>query len=103
MLKKLLIAAVLMGVTLPAGWGRGADGPVAAGGPSGTTDVLTAAQMQADFDLMRHALEEARPGPSLSFLCSSLFSPKQSLARQTGADNALRRDRMMIGAVRVRR
>ena len=95
-MKKLLVAAVLMVVTLPAGWGRGADGPVAAGGFSGTTEMLTAAQMQADFDLMRHALEEANPGLSLPLLCSSLFSPKGSLAQQTGADNTPCRDRMMI-------
>lgn len=55
MVKTLLMAAVLMWVT-PAAFQFGG---CAFGG---TTDELTAVQMQSDFDLMRHALEEAHPG-----------------------------------------
>ncbi|HZL35360.1 MAG TPA: S41 family peptidase [Tepidisphaeraceae bacterium] len=63
MVKKLLMAAVLMWVT-PAVFQDGAVAAQceAARDLGGTTDGLTAAQMQSDFDLMRHALEEAHPG-----------------------------------------
>jgi hypothetical protein len=62
MIKKLVIAAILLAVTLPVFWRRVAGGQAAVGGSSDKTHELTAGQMQADFDLMRHALEEAHPG-----------------------------------------
>ena len=62
MAKKLLTAAVLMTSALAAFGGRGAVAATEAGGPSVASQELTMAQMQADFDLMRHALEEAHPG-----------------------------------------
>ena len=63
MMKKLLVAAVLMGLIPAAFQDRAAAGQRGVGGAFGsTTDELTAAQMQSDFDLMRQALEEAHPG-----------------------------------------
>ncbi|MBV8401772.1 MAG: hypothetical protein JOZ17_24070, partial [Acetobacteraceae bacterium] len=41
---------------------RADDLPADAGTTRGGVQGLTPAQMQADFDLMRHALEEAHPG-----------------------------------------
>src|SRR5207302_10934961 len=55
-------AAVLMSVTLAAWQDRADDVPADAGNTCGGVRWLTSAQMQTDFDLMRHALEEAHPG-----------------------------------------
>src|SRR3984893_15269883 len=61
-MKNRFTAAVLMSLTLAA-WQNRADGvPADAGTTCGGVQWLTSAQMQADFDLMRHALEEAHPG-----------------------------------------
>jgi len=55
-------AAVLMSVTLAAAQDRADATPADAGATCGPVQRLTSAQMRADFDLMRHALEEAHPG-----------------------------------------
>ena len=55
-------AAVLMSVTLAASQDRADNVSADAGSTCGGVQWLTSAQMQADFDLMRHALEEAHPG-----------------------------------------
>ena len=55
-------AAVLMSVTLVASQDRAANLPADAGRTCVGVQWLTSAQMQSDFDLMRHALEEAHPG-----------------------------------------
>lgn len=61
-MKKLFAAAVLVSAALAAfpsrSGARAAETEIA----SGTAQSLTPAQMQDDFDLMRHALEEAHPG-----------------------------------------
>jgi C-terminal processing protease CtpA/Prc len=63
MVKKLLMAAVLMWVTPGAFQYRAVSAQCEVGRAfGGTTEELTAAQMQSDFDLMRHAVEEAHPG-----------------------------------------
>jgi hypothetical protein len=51
-----------MSVTLAPSQDRADDVPADAGTTCGGVRRLTSAQMQADFDLMRHALEEAHPG-----------------------------------------
>jgi hypothetical protein len=55
-------AALLMSVTLAASQIRADDVPADVGTTRGGIQRLTSVQMQADFDLMRHALEEAHPG-----------------------------------------
>lgn len=61
-MRRRFMAAVLMSVTL-ATWQHRAKGmPPDAGSTGGGVRWLTSAQMRADFDLMRHALEEAHPG-----------------------------------------
>lgn len=59
-MRKFLLMAVLASLTIP----RLGVGLVHAKGgrASGVAQVMTPADMQADFDLMRHALEEAHPG-----------------------------------------
>jgi hypothetical protein len=51
-----------MSLSLATSQGRADDVPADAGTTWGGAQRLTSAQMQADFDLMRHALEEAHPG-----------------------------------------
>src|SRR5947209_5402733 len=70
-----LMALVLMSTTLNA-FRLGAAAVAA-----GTTTELTAAQLQADFDLMRHALEEAHPG-------LYRYSTKAQMDRQFDAERA---------------
>ena len=61
-MRRRFMAAVLMSVTL-ATWQHRAKGmPPDAGSTGDGGQWLTSAQMQTDFDLMRHALEEAHPG-----------------------------------------
>ena len=62
MVKKLWVAAILISAALAAFQDRAGAAPAEAGGASSATTELTPVQMQADFDLMRHALEEAHPG-----------------------------------------
>jgi len=61
-MKKLLVSAVLVVATFAVLQGRGAAAGAEDSSASGRPKELTTAQMQADFDLMRHALEEAHPG-----------------------------------------
>jgi len=61
-MKTRFMAAVLMSVTLAAWLDRAAGAPADAGSTASGAQTLTPAQMHADFDLMRRALEEAHPG-----------------------------------------
>lgn len=61
-MRSWILAAVLMSVTLAAWRDRADEVPTYAGSTFGGAQRLTSAQMQTDFDLMRHALEEAHPG-----------------------------------------
>jgi hypothetical protein len=61
-MRRRFMAAVLLSVTLAAWQDRAEGAPADAGSTCGGVQWLTSAQMQADFDLMRHALEEAHPG-----------------------------------------
>ena len=56
------MATVLISVALAAWQDRAEGAPADADSTGGGVQWLTSAQMQADFDLMRHALEEAHPG-----------------------------------------
>jgi hypothetical protein len=63
-MKRCLLTALVAALTLPLGAG-GPQAPavsVPAAGIAGSPGDLTSAQAQADFDLMRKALEEAHPG-----------------------------------------
>ena len=62
MINRLFAASVVVFAAVAAVANRAAAAPVDTGGVSSTAKELTVAQMQADFDLMRHALEEAHPG-----------------------------------------
>lgn len=62
MMKNLFVIAMLIAATLVAFQHQGATAEAHSGKASIATQELTALQMQADFDLMRHALEEAHPG-----------------------------------------
>jgi hypothetical protein len=62
MMKKLLVIAMLVSAALAAFQHRGVAAEGHPGNSSIATQELTTLQMQADFDLMRHALEEAHPG-----------------------------------------
>src|SRR6516165_8819183 len=57
-----LTVAVLISVTLTVWQVRADDAPANAGTIRGGARSLSSAQMQADFDVMRRALEEAHPG-----------------------------------------
>lgn len=62
MIRKLFNLAVLMSALLYALGYQATAGVAEARKASGFSALLTPSQMQADFDLMRHALEEAHPG-----------------------------------------
>lgn len=62
MIRKLFTAALFISAGFANPMYRAAAGTVEAGAAIHTVKDLTPAQMQADFDLMRHALEEAHPG-----------------------------------------
>jgi hypothetical protein len=61
-MKRRFVATVLMSVALAAWQDRAEGAPADADNTGGGVQLLTSAQMQGDFDLMRHALEEAHPG-----------------------------------------
>src|SRR5690349_12683950 len=85
-------AAVLMSVTLAALQNRADDVTAGAGTTGGSVQWLTSAQMQADFDLMRHALEEAHPGLyRLAQVVSQVLAQvvSQVLAQVVGPVNSL--------------
>lgn len=62
MIRKLFNLAVLMSAVLCACAHQPTAVAAEAGGTSSLSAELTVTQMQGDFDLMRHALEEAHPG-----------------------------------------
>src|SRR5579884_2155880 len=62
MMNKLFVAAVVVFAAVATVADRAAAAPVETDATSVTARELTVAHMQADFDLMRHALEEAHPG-----------------------------------------
>src|SRR5579859_2163518 len=59
---KLLKVAVVISAVVCVGSQRATAAAVESGGASNPVEELPPAQMRADFDLMRHALEEAHPG-----------------------------------------
>lgn len=62
MKNRLFLASIMILAAAPAVVKRATAEPPNALDASGTAKMLTVAHMQADFDLMRHALEEAHPG-----------------------------------------
>jgi hypothetical protein len=62
MMNSLLAAAVVLLAVVASVADRAEAGQLDIGATAGPSAELTVAQTQADFDLMRHALEEAHPG-----------------------------------------